>query len=174
MLSAVRSAGSVIAFVAIYYLLPPDTSSAWAAITTLAGGLVVLITLIVFQVRWIVTSRYPTLRAVEALAFSLPLFLVLFAGSYVVMSHMSSGSFGQPLTHTDSLYFTVAVFSTVGFGDITAKSEAARLLVTAQMILDIAIIGLAIRAIVGAARHEVQRRSAKPLPAAALMMPAAV
>jgi len=32
------------------------------------------------------------------------------------------------------LYFTVTVFATVGFGDITAKTEAARLVVTERWI----------------------------------------
>ena len=43
------------------------------------------------------------------------------------MSAMSASNFGGHLTHTDGLYFTVTVLSTVGFGDITAKTEAARL-----------------------------------------------
>jgi hypothetical protein len=50
------------------------------------------------------------------------------------MAGMSASAFGERLTHTDGLYFTVTVFSTVGFGDITAKSQAARLVVTGQMI----------------------------------------
>ena len=37
-----------------------------------------------------------------------------------------------------------AVFSTVGFGDITAKTEATRLVVTGQMIADLVIIGVAV------------------------------
>ena len=37
-----------------------------------------------------------------------------------------------------------------GFGDITAKSQAARLVVTGQMIDDLVILGLAIKVIVGA------------------------
>ena len=45
---------------------------------------------------------------------------------------ISAGNFSEPLTRTDALYFTVTVFSTVGFGDITAKTEAARLVVTGQ------------------------------------------
>ena len=56
------------------------------------------------------------------------------------------------LTKTDSLYFTVTVFATVGFGDITATSQAARLIVTVQMILDLIILGLGIRLLLGAAR----------------------
>jgi hypothetical protein len=31
------------------------------------------------------------------------------------------------MSHTAALYFTLTVFSTVGFGDITAKTDAARL-----------------------------------------------
>ena len=40
------------------------------------------------------------------------------------------------------------MFSTVGFGDITAKTEAARLVVTGQMITDLVVVG--IRIILGA------------------------
>ncbi|TVY99112.1 hypothetical protein EAS64_41860 [Trebonia kvetii] len=54
------------------------------------------------------------------------------------------------LTHTDGLYFTVTVLSTVGFGDITAKIQAARLVVTGQMIADLVIFALAVKVIVGA------------------------
>jgi voltage-gated potassium channel len=39
------------------------------------------------------------------------------------------------MTHTDALYFTVTVFATVGFGDITARTDTARLLVTVQITL---------------------------------------
>jgi Ion channel len=48
------------------------------------------------------------------------------------------------------LGFAVTVFSTVGFGDITAKTEAARLVVTGQMIADLVILGLAVKIILGA------------------------
>ena len=106
--------------------------------------------LVAFQVRSIIRSPFPGLRAIEALATSVPLFLLLFAGSYVVMAAMSASNFGGQLTHTDGLYFTVTVFSTVGFGDITAKTEAARLVVTGQMIADLVILGLAVKIIVGA------------------------
>ena len=143
---------------AIYYLLPLNRSSNWAAVTMLVIGLVLFIGLIAFQVRSIVRSRYPALRAIEALATSVPLFLLLFASVYVVMATMSASNFSEPLTHTDALYFTVTVFSTVGFGDITAKTEAARLVVTAQMITDLLIIGLGLRVIVSAVTRSRQQR----------------
>lgn len=42
------------------------------------------------------------------------------------------------------------MFSTVGFGDITAKTETARLVVTGQMIAALIFLGVGIKLIVGA------------------------
>jgi apolipoprotein N-acyltransferase len=151
--AVLAAVGSTAALVAIYYLLPLDRSSTWVAVTMLAIGLAYLIALVAFQVRWILRSRYPGLRGVEALATSIPLFLLLFASTYVVLAAISASNFSEPLTRTDALYFTVTVFSTVGFGDITAKTEAARLVVTGQMIVDLVAIGLAVKVIVGAVKR---------------------
>jgi voltage-gated potassium channel len=151
--AVLQAVGSTAALVAAYYLLPLDRSSTWVAVTMLATGLVALVALVVFQVRRIIRSRYPGLRGVEALATSIPLFLLLFASTYVVLAAISAGNFSEPLTRTGALYFTVTVFSTVGFGDITAKTEAARLVVTGQMIADLVAVGLAVRVIVGAVKR---------------------
>ena len=156
--AALRAVGSTAAVVAIYYLLPLNHVTGWVAVTTLVIGLVLLIGLVVFQVRSIIASPYPVLRGTEALATSIPLFLLLFAATYVVMATMSAGNFSEPLTRTDALYFTVTVFATVGFGDITATTQAARLVVTGQMIADLIILGLAIKVIVGAVRRGRQRQ----------------
>ncbi len=151
--TALRVAVSVAALVALYYLLPLDHSSMPAAVTILLIGLAAFIALVTFQVRSIIRSPFPALRATEALATSVPLFVLLFAATYVVLAALSPGSFGGHLTHTDGLYFTVTVFSTVGFGDITAKTETARLVVTGQMLADLIILGIAIKIIVGAVKR---------------------
>jgi voltage-gated potassium channel len=156
--TGLRALGTTAALVAIYYALPLDHTSTWIAATTLLIGLAAFIVLVIFQVRWIIRSRYPGLRAVEALATSLPLFLLLFSATYLVMATVSVSNFGQKLTHTDALYFTVTVFTTVGFGDITAKSEGARLLVTGQMITDLIILGIGAKIILGAVTRGRQRQ----------------
>jgi voltage-gated potassium channel len=145
--------GSTAALVAVYYLLPLDRSAIGVVIGILAVGLLALVGLVAFQVRAIMRAAYPVLRAVGALATSVPLFLLLFAGTYFVMGTISAGTFNQSLTRTDALYFTVTVFSTVGFGDITAVTEPARVLVTGQMIADIVILGLGARIIIDAVKR---------------------
>ena len=156
--TGLRALGTTAALVAIYYLLPLDRTSTWVGATILIIGLVALIALVSFQVRSIIRSQFPGLRAVEALATSLPLFLLLFSGTYVVMGAVSASNFGEKLTHTDALYFTVTVFTTVGFGDITAKSEGARLLVTGQMVTDLIILGIGAKIILGAVTRARQRQ----------------
>jgi voltage-gated potassium channel len=153
-----RALGSTAVLVAIYYLLPLEHSARWLAVTMLVIGLVLLIGLVALQVRSIIASPFPGLRALEALATSVPLFLLLFASTYVVMATISASNFSQPMTRTNGLYFTVTVFATVGFGDITAKTEAARLLVTGQMIVDLVILGLGARVILGAVTRSRQRQ----------------
>jgi Ion channel len=148
--SGLRALGSTAVLVAIYYLLPLDHASTLLAATTLIIGQVAFIALLVYQVRWILRARFPRLRAVEALATSLPLFLLLWSGTYVVVATVSASNFGEKLTHSDALYFTVEVFTTVGFGDITAKSEGARLLVTGQMATGLIILGIGVKIILGA------------------------
>jgi hypothetical protein len=153
-----RALASSAVLVTIYYLLPLDHSARWLAVAMLVIGLVLLTVLVTVQVRLIATSPYPKLRAIEALAVSVPLFLLLLAAAYIVMAAIAAGSFSQPMTRTNALYFTVTVFATVGFGDIHAKTEAARLVVTGQMILDLIILGVGARVIVGAITRRRQQQ----------------
>ena len=76
----------------------------------------------------------------------------------MVMATASASNFGEKLTHTDALYFTITVFTTVGFGDITAKTEGARLLVTGQMIVDLIILGIGAKIILGVVKRGRQRQ----------------
>jgi hypothetical protein len=75
------------------------------------------------------------------------------ASTYFVMELASAASFTEPLTRTDALYFTVTVFSTVGFGDISARSEAARVVLIVQMLADLAFLGAGIRVLLGAVQR---------------------
>ena len=119
--------------------------------------------LMVVQVRAIMRSTHPGLRAVEALAISLPLFLVIFSATYYVMGVADPSWFSESLSKLDALYFTVTVFATVGFGDITAASPPARVAVMLQMLADLIVLGVGVRVLTGAVR-EARARSGHPLP----------
>ena len=100
----------------------------------------------------------------EGRAFTFPLFLLLFSSTSLVTTAISAHSFRQPTNHPNAPYFTVTVFSTVGFGDITATTAAARLVVTGQMLIDLVILGVGARVILGAVSRGRQRREPGVVP----------
>lgn len=145
-----RALSTTVAMVALYYVLPLDRRSDTTVFIVLVIGVGLLAGMIAWQVRAIETSAYPAIRAVQALASTTPLFLLLFASTYFVLSRDDVAMFAEPLNRTDALYFTVTIFATVGFGDISAQAETARLVVTVQMLLDLVVLGLGIQVILGA------------------------
>jgi len=142
---------SVISVVVLYYVLPLGRVTNLPVWLILTLAPVILTAVTVSQVRAIIRSPHPAVRAVQAAAITVPLFIIMFAVSYFLLSDtdVSNFSAGQ-LTRTDALYFTVTVFTTVGFGDITATSQLARVVVTVQMVLDLIVLGAVIRVFLSA------------------------
>lgn len=153
LLTTVRSLLTLAVLLAAYYVLPLDSAFTAATVLALVGGGVVVAALLAWQVRTIMRSARPGLRALTALATALPLFLLLFASAYYLLERSAPESFSESLSRTDALYFTMTVFSTVGFGDISPRSEPARLLVTGQMAANFLLIGVAARFLVGAVQE---------------------
>lgn len=158
LVATLRSVLTVTVLVAAYYLLPFPRKTFNS--TALALGLVGVAVIFASQVRAITRSDHPRLRAIEALAITVPLFLLLYSTAYYLIEESSPDSFTEPLTRTDSLYFTVTVFSTVGFGDIAACTQPARIVTMTQMVGDILILGVATRVLFGAVEAAVRRQSA--------------
>jgi voltage-gated potassium channel len=144
--------------VVLYYVLRLDRS--WNSDTAirLLIGILVFAGVMVWQVRVIAGSRYPGLRPAGSLGLILPIYLVLFASTCFLVERASAANFTQPLTRTDALCFTVTVFSTVGFGDITARSETARVVFIVQMLADLAILGAGLRVLLGTVQRGRERR----------------
>jgi voltage-gated potassium channel len=151
-LAGVRASCEAAFIVALYFVVPIIHHKRSYVVLRIVAGLAIFAVTLAVELRAIVRSKRPMLRAAVAMALVLPLFIVVFAWTYLTMSLSSPRPFGQHLTHISALYFTVTVFSTVGFGDITAKTDAARLAVTAQMICDLVVLAVVVRLILGAAQ----------------------
>jgi voltage-gated potassium channel len=159
--SVLRSAASVALLVVLYYAAPLDGQLSLGTLITFGLGLLVFAGLTVWQVRAIIRSDVPLVRAMQALATGVTLLLVLYASLYSTIAYNQPDSFTQPLSRTDGLYFTVTVFATVGFGDITPRSELARIVTTTQMLFGLVIFGLIVRTLLGAVQVAVQRRESE-------------
>jgi len=158
--AVLRASLTATVLVLLYFTLPLTGSLDGSAALLLAVGLLVFAGVVTWQVRAVLRSEYPGLRAIEALASAIPLFLVVFAVAYVLMADADGGAFSEPLSRTDALYFTITVFSTVGFGDITPKTDLARVATMVQMLGDLLVVGLVLRVMLGAVKAGLQRRAA--------------
>lgn len=157
-LGLLRAFGVTVVLFALYYLSPLDRMTHIPLWVSLMVGLLALSALTAYQMRATLRAAYPAVRAIEALATTAPLFLMLFAATYFLMAQASASNFNvHTLTRTDALYFTVTAFATVGFGDIVATSQTARVLVTVQMILNLLVLGLVVRLFIGAVQYARQQ-----------------
>jgi voltage-gated potassium channel len=155
---ALRVLVSVTLLITAYYLVPTpdagtDSDLPWLFVSLTIFGIIVGI-----QIPAIVNSKYPNLRAVEAMSVTVPLYLLIFARIYLSNALGNPGAFSEQLDHTKSLYFTITVFATVGFGDITPETNPMRLLVSLQMLLNLVVIGLVVKLLLGAAQRGVTKK----------------
>jgi hypothetical protein len=135
-----------------YYQAPIGRAGELHEFVWLVAGLLLVGVVVFRRTRLILAADFPGLRAVEGLAVTFPLFLLVFAALYLALSQATPATFSQELDHTKALYFAITVFSTVGFGDITPTTDTARIVVSIQMVLDLVLIGLVVRLFVNAAK----------------------
>lgn len=146
----------VAAVLVTYYSLPWDGTHIDDLVLRLVVGIVAIVVIAVVAVRIVLRAEYPLVRAAEVLVVVVAVAIALFASIYAYLSHLDPASFTEPLSRTDALYFAVTTATTVGYGDISALTETARVLVMVQMVVNVAVIGIAARTLIYAARKRVE------------------
>ena len=133
---------------AAYYLMPLEGRWAGVLVAVLvAAAAIGLIPLTFRRVRRILVADQPVSVALGAIATIVTFLVVSFAAVYYVLGTEMEGQMNGISTKTDSLYFTVTMLSTVGFGDITAVGQGARALVTANMLTNLVALAISVRVI---------------------------
>jgi len=153
-----RPSLTTVGLLVVYFVVPLDHVGDLSAAVAIAAGLLVVVALGWWQLHRIMASEYPGAQAIEALTTVVAFYLMLFATVYFRMSVVSAGSFDEPLTRIDALYFCLTVFATVGFGDIAAVSQPARVVVSVQMIANLILIAAGIRVLSAAGQWRRRQR----------------
>jgi len=158
----------------VYYAVPVgEAPSAWGIAISVIGllaGMAILVHLTVRQVQRLAGARSDDegIR-IESLIFLIYIVVPMFAIGYFVLETADPGQFDDLKTKTDALYFTVSTLATVGFGDVHATDQLARILVTLQIAFDLVFVGAMVSLLTGVVRHRAttmraEREAAQPEP----------
>ena len=150
-----------VAILVTYFTLPFDNYDASSqSIGRLAVGITIFGFILFFMLKRITKADIPQLRAGETLVISLLIFLCFYASVYLSVSNVDAQSFSLVLNHVSALYFTVVTFGTVGYGDISAQTDLARMLVSVQILIDLVFIAALVRLVVLVSQSTLKRDDA--------------
>lgn len=150
-----------------YYVFPvDDVPSSWGILRvglSLLAGLAAVVYVAMRQVRML--SRVPVgdpVVRLDVLALAVFVVVPIFALGYYAIETADPGQFQDLRTKTDALYFTVSTLVTVGFGDVHAAGQPARVLVIVQMAFDVVFVAAAVSVLTTQMRARAAERRDTP------------
>ena len=111
-------------------------------LTGLAGAAA----LIVWQVIAYRDAKMSGGARLQGLLVALYVAVLFFALSYYLLAISNPEAIAGVETRLDALYFSLTIVSTVGFGDVHAINQAARAVVSLQLVFDLMFVSLAVAA----------------------------
>ncbi len=106
--------------------------------------LVIYLIIVGALLRRVRQRRHLTFAGMILLIVLVVFFVLSFSWLYRVLESINPASFSEPFTDVSAIYFTIAVLSTVGFGDIRPLDDLSRAVVTIQMVLGVGLLAAAI------------------------------
>jgi voltage-gated potassium channel len=148
-----RRAIVAVVVVIAYATLPLDSDLG----VVFAGALIAVVALGFIPIalntyREIIEAEHPVRIAVRDSATMATLLVTAFATAYFLLAVEYDQMHGLE-TKLDAVYFTIVTAATVGFGDITPTGQAARAVVSVNILVTLVIAGAAFRIVAAATRQ---------------------
>ncbi|MFG2683463.1 potassium channel family protein [Streptomyces sp. NPDC048392] len=153
------------AVIVAYFLLPLDRLGpqrpllSWLLFALL---LTVVAVLLLRQIRHVLVNRQDR-RPGEVISLLIVLSVHVFSAAYYALAKQP-GEFSGLRTRVDALYFTVVTLATVGYGDITPRGQAARVVTVLQITYSFVFLTAAATALTTRMRDMVVRRTGRGRP----------
>lgn len=143
----------VLGMLLAFYTVPVNTqaSAERAAISVALTllGIAVLAWTIVTQLKRQLHRRS---EDVHTLVLLLVLVAIVFALGFYILEEHYPGQLQGLATRTDALYFTMSTLTTVGYGDVHATGQIARVLVILQLTFNAVFVGALVSTVAGIIR----------------------
>jgi voltage-gated potassium channel len=139
----VRSLLGLLAVLGVYFAVPVERQSSTAR---MVGNLLITGVCMVV-VAMVIVREFRRMQRGEDLRFTggqlliaIEVVLVAFALTYYSLALHAAGEMSGIQTRIDSLYFSATTVTTVGYGDIHAAGQVARVICTLQLVFDVVFI----------------------------------
>ena len=133
---------------AAYFVVPLDHRLGKVlAVVLVVAAAACLLPLSIHQARLVLRSEQPLFDATRCIVSGLVFLVTAFSVAYYVLGTAYEQQINGIETKIDALYFTVTIVATVGFGDVTATGQVARAVVTGQMVVNLAVLAVALRVV---------------------------
>jgi len=143
----------------LFYVVPVEPGAqGWRLVVRGVGAGLILAgvaAMVVWQIRRRIRSNELPL---EGLAIALVAGAIAFALADFVVAVSAPGQFDGLSTRTDALYFALSTLFTVGFGDINAAGQGARILLCFQMLFNIGVLATGASMLVNQVTRRLQAR----------------
>jgi len=158
---ALRHGAAVFCALLLYYGVPVDSRPT----TSLAGisatvafliGVLGLLWLVARQIRRYLAAPDGTDRRVDGILLLLVVVIVFFAQFYYRLEIHDPAQFDGLRTRTDALYYTIVTLGTVGYGDVYAVGQGARIAVMIQIVFDLIVVGTLLAVMTTSIVHRVE------------------
>ena len=137
--------GMVSLILLAYFIIPVENQAhrdiVWrGVVAVLALGL-----LAAGMIRLLQVHAEDNERRIEGLILGIVVVVVFFSFAYYLMARHNMHQVAGLHTRIDALYFSVTTLSTIGYGDVHATGQVARVLVMVQVVFDLVFITAAAR-----------------------------
>jgi voltage-gated potassium channel len=137
---------SLVGLLVAYYAFPIRLGHPLAMAASLivtAAGLGLLVAMMVQELHHL--RHGEKTRAMRVLILVLVLLVMLFSLAFFLLDLIDPGQISELDTRTDALYFTLSTMATVGYGDIHAEGQLARVVVGALIAFDAVVVASLVR-----------------------------
>ncbi|MFE3546085.1 potassium channel family protein [Nocardia sp. NPDC059177] len=165
-----RNAAAAVCALLLYYSVPVAWATDLDAWPGRVSGVVTFVIGVV-GLAWLVWRRIDHfLRApaeaggrVDGVLLLVCIVCVVFALYYYRLQQQDPSQFAGLETRTDSLYYTMVTLGTIGYGDVHAAGQAARIATMVQVVFDLVVFGTFVTIITSSVTARI-KAAARPRP----------
>ncbi|MEU3014905.1 potassium channel family protein [Nocardia asteroides] len=145
---ALRNAAAAVCALLLYYSVPIGVVfdiDAWPGrvlgVCTFVAGIVGLGWLVWRRIQHFLNAPSSAGGRVDGVLLVVCIVCVVFSLYYFRLEQLQPGEFDGLVTRTDALYYTMVTLGTIGYGDVHAVGQAARIATMVQIVFDLIVLG---------------------------------